>query len=422
MYRVVNGIIIVALWLGIRSLSHFSLLYAGMPHLSIVTFDIITFVFIIAISQYALYVPSTSNGEKPRRNLQYLMLLTILSASLLFIGLTIFNPYGLGDAIAIWNLRARYLYYAGLDWDVTFSSVLEFSHLDYPLLIPLNVARSWEVLGQYTPITPAIIATFYTIGTVTLLFYITQKISGRTIAFLSLIALLVLPNYIRWGAGQMADIPLAFYILLSVTLVIIGDDTKYENATILYLLGLALGCASWVKNEGLLFVLAFCIVSLLFLKSHLTIKRWLQIAITFAPFLIVNIIFKSSIDVSNDLVSGQGVETLNRIADLSRYITIVTAYFTIGLPYLILLVLIIVYAVKILKFKTTKPSPFLTTLFILVLSGYFAVFLTTPNPLEWHLETALERLLMQIYPLAILIVASMFSVSMPKADMIESMI
>jgi len=42
---------------------------------------------------------------------------------------------------------------------------------------------------------------------------------------------------------------------------------------------------------------------------------------------------------------------------------------------------------------------FLLWLIASMLVGYFLVFLTTPAPLDWHLDTALDRLLMQITPL-----------------------
>lgn len=406
MSKVINSIIVIALWLGLRSLGHFIILYINIPSISIPIFDMLSLVLVIMLSSHSLFTPLPHN-RKSKNILTYLWGTTIISASILFVMMTIIRPYGMGDAIAIWNLRARYLYYAGLDWDIAFSPILEFSHLDYPLLIPLNIMRTWELLGQYHPIVPAFFGVFYTLGTVSLLFYIVQKISSKELAILSSISLLVMPNYIGWGAGQIADIPLAFYILLSASLMVIWRDSK-ENSRILYLVGLALGCASWVKNEGLLVILAFCVVSLFFLKPRLTIRQALQIASTVVPFLIINILFKSSIDVSNDLISGQGSDTLSRIVDLSRYFTIMNAYMTKGLPYIALLVIILIYATRVLRFKFTQPDTFISMLIILILLGYFVIFLTTPNPLDWHLETALDRLLMHTYPLAILMIASMF--------------
>ena len=43
-----------------------------------------------------------------------------------------------------------------------------------------------------------------------------------------------------------------------------------------------------------------------------------------------------------------------------------------------------------------------------VLAGYFAVYLVTPANLDWHLSTSLGRLLVQVWPSALLLAFIMF--------------
>ncbi len=55
------------------------------------------------------------------------------------------TPFGDWDAWAIWNLRAGFIASGG-EWLKGFSQAIAWSHPDYPLLLPLNVARMWVIL------------------------------------------------------------------------------------------------------------------------------------------------------------------------------------------------------------------------------------------------------------------------------------
>jgi len=60
---------------------------------------------------------------------------------------SIVHPHGEGwDAFAIWNLHARFLFRGGAHWRDGFSSLIPWSHPDYPLLLPSAVAHFWTVI------------------------------------------------------------------------------------------------------------------------------------------------------------------------------------------------------------------------------------------------------------------------------------
>jgi len=63
-------------------------------------------------------------------------------------------PHGETDAIAIWNLRARSLLRGGREWAAVLSPAIGWSHPDYPLLLPLTVARLWSYAGSETTAVP----------------------------------------------------------------------------------------------------------------------------------------------------------------------------------------------------------------------------------------------------------------------------
>jgi hypothetical protein len=42
----------------------------------------------------------------------------------------------------------------------------------------------------------------------------------------------------------------------------------------------------------------------------------------------------------------------------------------------------------------------------LMLASYYVVYITTPHPQAWHVQTSLARLLAQVWPTAVLAVAA----------------
>jgi hypothetical protein len=56
--------------------------------------------------------------------------------------------------------------------------------------------------------------------------------------------------------------------------------------------------------------------------------------------------------------------------------------------------------------KVQNTSLTLLLVPVLMLAGYFAVYVITPNDLSWHLATSLDRLFVQIWPLSVFVLCS----------------
>lgn len=99
---------------------------------------------------------------------------------------------------------------------------------------------------------------------------------------------------------------------------------------------------------------------------------------------------------ANDLIhAGRGTDLLDLIVNPDRYGLIITYFFRTGFTYYsVVLVLLTLLLVK--KIAFVKSLPMLVV--GLLLSGYFVIYLTTPNDLEWHLSQSIERLFHHIYP------------------------
>ena len=103
---------------------------------------------------------------------------TVLSLAV-FLMYSLDARHGEYDGWEIWNMRARFLFRGGSHWTDGFTNLLDYSHPDYPLLLPASIARSWLYSGVETQITPITIALAFTFGTVAWLGCDTQSHIAR---------------------------------------------------------------------------------------------------------------------------------------------------------------------------------------------------------------------------------------------------
>jgi len=148
------------------------------------------------------------------------------------------NPQGIGwDAFAIWNLHARFLFRGGEHWKDGFSSLIPWFHPDYPLFLPGSVAHFWSYLGRETTAVPATLAFAFTFSTVALLFSAVAVLRGRNHGLLAGLMLLGTPSFLRQGVSQYADIPLSFFLLAAIALLVLADRVPESNFSLLVLSG-----------------------------------------------------------------------------------------------------------------------------------------------------------------------------------------
>src|SRR5437868_3828743 len=106
------------------------------------------------------------------------------------------EPHGGGwDAIAIWNLHARFLFLGGPHWIEGFSTLIPFSHPDYPLLLPASVAHFWTYLQRDAEFVPATIAILFTVSTAALLYSAVRIFRGEAQAVIATIVLVSTPSF-----------------------------------------------------------------------------------------------------------------------------------------------------------------------------------------------------------------------------------
>ncbi len=340
---------------------------------------------------------------------------------------TIAHPHGEGwDAFAIWNLHARFLFRGGAHWRDGFTSLIPWSHPDYPLLLPAAIAHFWTGLGYESQIVPAAIGLVFTFGTVGLLFSSLALLRGQISAILGGLTLLATPFFIEQGTAQYADVPLSFFILATIVLLCLHDQST--NAAhprgLLVLAGISCGFAAWTKNEGLLFLLSILAARLLVfvitpskpVTSEAPLQRnrnarqeatgFALFLAGIAPLLLLVAWFKRSVGASNELFSAIG---FRKLSDASRYYVILKWY---GKDFLrfgdwllipgTVLLAGLYFAASGKRVQGDDPGFRASRIALaLMLTGYFLIYLITPYDLYWHLRFSLNRLFLQLWPAVI---------------------
>jgi hypothetical protein len=346
------------------------------------------------------------------RLLMTAFLLVLAGAAAVLVAESAHTPHGNWDAWAIYNLRARFLYRAGPNWRDAFSPLLLWSHPDYPLLVPAFVARTWKHIGQDSTWVPALTALMFTLGAPVVLAAVVSILRGREQGWLAGLFLLGTPFFIMHGAAQYADVEVAFFVLATVSLLALHDDRPAEREFAV-LAGLCAGLAAWSKNEGLLFiavVVAARVAALLLTRQGSQLKHELPMfAAGLAPILAAVLYFRQTLATTNYfLAASVGGGPVTRALDFSRYVIVAKGFlvhlWTFGDLYVSPFLLLGVFVLLVKPDAGARRSSAFTSLFavILMLAGYSMVYVGTQGDLAWILNTSLDRLLLQIWPLSIL--------------------
>ncbi len=327
--------------------------------------------------------------------------LLLLANAVFAVILSIKEPHGAWDGFVIWNAHARFLVATEPGaWRNLFLS--RIAHADYPLLVPLAVARLWVWTGSVAPLPAASVSLGFAFATIAALYWFLSDAVDDVRALTGAILLGCTSVFFWNSTAQMADIPLSFFMLTATGAISKAHRTG-SNAAVA-IAGLATGAAAWTKNEGI----AFCAVIALVILARHSFRALREFAFFVAgaalPLAFVTY-FKSVLAPGNDLLRGQiARDYFSRLLDPSRYRIVGQAFLreivTFGSGSIIVLVIVslVLFAVQRPRARPNKDA---AAVLFLMLIAYFSVYVVTPRPLAWHLATSLERLFLQLWPLMI---------------------
>ncbi|MHB8908710.1 MAG: hypothetical protein ACYDAA_07505 [Syntrophales bacterium] len=383
-------------------------------------------------------------GSKMKALVAFVFSVELIASLFSFFIAFLKEPHGRWDAWLIWNMHARFLFRGGAQWREAFASGLDWSHWDYPLLLPLSIARSWTYLGGEGFPVPAVMGFLFTFLILGLLAGALALYRSTIQGYLAAMVLMGTPFFIFMGSSQFADVPLAFFILTTVVMLFSPGRSPAHAAGPLILAGLAAGLCAWTKNEGLLFLplVTGCLLIAEAVRGGWrgALRRTAWFLAGALPVLVIVIYFKLRLAPANDLVAGFSLEALSgKLFDWGRYAAIARAFFvtaisfTQGLidvrvgmqlnPGAVSVLLLAVYLMLAgIKTDARDRTGLIeaTAAVCLTLAGYFFVYVLTPLDLDYHLATSLNRLFLQLWPAVIflifMIAAPPEQVSQPLGD------
>lgn len=401
------------LGMGIVSLLEFVALTTGWVALTLIS----ELLLVVAISLLLFRRMRTHRGASPEacdpeHCPRYLTLSLLALAAIAFASFILRSyqaPHGESDAMNIWNLHARFLFRDPEHWHAMFSPTLDYSHPDYPLLLPGFIASTWARLGSDTTLVPTVVALGFSASLVALLYESLRDRGLGLAACLATFALLAGQGFTQYASAQLADVPLAFFYLASAVLLTRDGIPGRSDVPRLLLAGFCAGLAAWTKNEGQLFLLLYLACGIVWLRhAHRARpwRSWLALVSGAAPALVAILFFKIRLATGNDLISGaNSTGIIDKLLDGSRYLECATGLFW-GLVRLGDGFLLIVIAFVILSPRQSRPADRPARLLFTVLAsstilGYCFVYIALSGGIEEHMATSLSRLLLQVWPLTL---------------------
>jgi len=311
------------------------------------------------------------------------------------------RPDGEWDAFAIWNLRARAIFRGAPDWAAVFSPAIDWSQPHYPLLVPLSVARLWAYSGGESTLVPAALALLFFVSSVAVVVIGVGNLLSWPAGLLSGTALLMSRTYVFQGTCQCGDVPLGFYVLLASSFIALSR-LEAEPGPLLLIAGAAAGLAAWTKNEGIL-LLALVVVAAGFRAPRL--RRLAQVLAGAAVPALTLVFFKLQSPSSNYLFDQQGIgDAMEKVMDVSRWFRVtdrladlVPAWGAVPGGALVCLGLAAAIVLRLERRAVARGTVALILLSAMF-AGYILVYVITPLPLEWQINTSFERLLVQLWP------------------------
>jgi hypothetical protein len=331
-----------------------------------------------------------------------------------FVSIALDLPQGGDDALGIWNLRARFLLTGGDQWRESLSLLLAKSNTpDYPLLLPGTVARLWVYWGADSPFVPQAVAMLFTVAIIGLGVSALALLRSHSQGLLAGLVLAGTPFLISHGASQYADVPLAFYILATLVLFCLQDDSEAGHDRLLTLAGAMAGFAAWTKNEGALFLAAIVLARLAVVVPRHGWKEYLRQMGAFTagllPLLALVVYFKTRISPATTAIISQGSQSiLDKLRDLASYqevgIALAAKIIELGHPGFVVPALYLGFLG--MSRKWTAKAGFATALLVLMLmlAGYAVVIIATPfNSVRYQLAYSLDRLWIHLWPSVVLV-------------------
>lgn len=350
------------------------------------------------------------------RNIALVILILIPCCLNIIVQYNIMGDEGGWDALAFWRARAKLML---LDPSCFFTDkAAVIPHLEYPPLYSAFIARLWT-LGLSLSSRFILYSQFFCLTASAYFLYLIVRL--KTDKNMAIIAVLVLSMCMEWRiniASGLVDCWLGLMTLISIYYITRYTQSKeniYFHMAIVFA-----GIASLLKNEGILYLTIFSIISIKFIDTKL-LRGSLFIGITFiliALFWKYFILSNTGFHLDNDLLLPNAMHytTLFKLFDLDRHFIIwgwIGSFIThrnLLTNFSLYLLLIFGGSLKVL-FSTYRYYMYLILSQVVI---FYLIFLLTSWDLLTYLNAAAHRLYVQLLPSCIAIVCMLSNWKKPE--------
>jgi hypothetical protein len=186
------------------------------------------------------------------------------------------------DGWAIWAMKARALFdFGGVDHG-TFTT-LAYGPLQHPLFLPALEATGFRAMGGFDGTLIHLQLALLAFGFAAALWTLLRDRVPPALAGATILAIAAADSTLRQLAGNLADIPLAFFVALGIVALARALD---DDPTLLPVGATLLGAATLTKPEGLLFAAAALVPFVLILRTRGALLTALAVAAILLPWRI----------------------------------------------------------------------------------------------------------------------------------------
>ena len=187
------------------------------------------------------------------------------------------------DGWAIWAMKARALYDFGGAAHGVFTSP-PYSPLQHPILFPALEANGFRAMGAFDGTLIHVQLALLAFGFAAALWPLLRERVPAALVGATILAIVAAESTLRQLVGNLADIPLAFFVALGVVALaraLIDGDTG-----LLPVAAIMLGAATLTKPEGLLFATAALIAFVLIARTRASLLTALAVVLILLPWRI----------------------------------------------------------------------------------------------------------------------------------------
>jgi len=321
------------------------------------------------------------------------------------------QPWGHWDAWAMINQKARYLAAGGDAWRWIFAGP-PIHHRDYPLLLSASVARLWSwsaVLGApgFALLAPQVLSLATFLACLAALVAPAALLCASGLAALVGLGFFALGWDLEWGAMQYADFAQATYLAWGAAVLALAARRPAAAERWCGLLGFLAGASAWCKNEGLAFAALLLVATVLALRPR-GARAWMRLAGGALVAGLAVAVLKLGFAGRSRVFEARTRSVWTDLGDGERYRSLVGflrehvgTNWSAGALLALLVAALLVPPVRRARRAWIPLGLALAQALVFAL-----VMLTTREDFAWHLVTAADRLLLQVYPLALLGVAA----------------